>query len=75
MSAGPELQQTLDLLREIAAKPIKIGPVELSPEYLKRVEQVEQLPSNQDGVDKTWLWEAFERDRLHFETARLVRKQ
>ena len=46
------------------------GPVKLDDEYLRAVERVEALPANQSGSDKTWVWEAIERDRRHFARAR-----
>lgn len=75
MSDSAELRKTLDLLHEIASKPIPTGPVPLSREYLDRVARVERLPSNADGVDKSWVWEVLEEDRLHLEKARASRKR
>lgn len=31
------------------------GPVELSQEYLELVRQVEELPQNRAGTDKSWV--------------------
>jgi hypothetical protein len=31
------------------------GPVVLTEEYLRRIEQYENLPEVQSGVDKTWV--------------------
>ena len=36
-----------------AAQPPE-GPVVLSQEYLRLVEQAERLPANRPGTDKTW---------------------
>ena len=46
------------------------GPVTLEEAYLRAVERVEAMPDNQSGADKTWVWEAIERDRRHFARAR-----
>jgi hypothetical protein len=46
------------------------GPVRLEAEYLRAIERVEALPANRSGSDKTWVWEAIERDRRHFARAR-----
>ncbi len=46
------------------------GPVALDDAYLRAIERVEALPANQSGSDKTWVWEAIERDRNHFARAR-----
>lgn len=45
----------------------------LSAEYLARVEEVERLPRNQSGADKSWVWEAAVRDRQHFAQVRRQR--
>jgi hypothetical protein len=46
------------------------GPVTLDEAYLRAIDVVEALPQNQSGTDKTWVWEAIERDRGHFARAR-----
>lgn len=46
------------------------GPVALDVAYLRVIERVEAMPENQSGADKTWVWEAIERDRRHFARAR-----
>lgn len=55
-----------------ALGPVPTGPVQLSPEYLKAVERVENHPDNQSGSDKTWVGAALRRNRAHFERARLL---
>lgn len=47
-------------------------PIVLDPAYLAAIDRVERMPQNQSGADKTWLWEAFERDLRHF--SRVVRR-
>jgi hypothetical protein len=42
----------------------------LSPAYLAAIEAVEQLPQNQPGADKSWVWAAVVRDRQHFAQVR-----
>jgi len=41
----------LDAAKEWKPPP---GPVVLSPEYLRLIERVEQLPENRPGTDKGW---------------------
>ncbi len=64
----PEIESVMQLIRNLG--PVPTGPVTLSEEYLRHVRDIANHPDNQDGSDKTWVWEAFERDRLHFERAR-----
>ena len=66
----PELEETLRMLKSFG--PVPTGPVQLSPEYLKAVERVENHPDNQSGSDKTWVGAALRRNRAHFERARLL---
>ena len=42
------------LLDSIAVRPPG-GAVTLSPDYLRAVTQVEALPANRNGADKTWV--------------------
>jgi hypothetical protein len=62
----PDVRRAIELLDAIAAEPLETGPVELSAEYRRAVEAVENLPLNRDGADKSWVWRALERDRLAF---------
>ncbi len=66
----PELTQLLELIRSFG--PVPTGPVELSPEYLAAVQRIEDLPRNQSGSDKSWVWKAISQYRDHF--ARVVRQ-
>lgn len=66
----PDLEATLKMLKSFG--PVPTGPVQLSPEYLKAVERVENLPSNRSGSDKTWVGEALRQFRAHFENAKLL---
>ena len=42
------------LLDSIAVRP-QGGAITLSPDYLRAVAQVEALPANRNGADKTWV--------------------
>ncbi len=65
----PDVQEVLKILDEL--EPVPTGPVQLSPEYLKAVEAVEDRPENQSGSDKTWVGKAIRQFHAHFERARL----
>lgn len=62
----PELQKTLDILREIASQPIPTGPVELDPDYLRAVAWQESLPKNQPGADKSWVERSLLNSKRYF---------
>jgi hypothetical protein len=70
----PELQKTLDLLREIASEPIPTGPVELDPNYLRAVRWQEALPRNESGTAKDWVRRILEDSKRHFERIRASRR-
>jgi hypothetical protein len=63
-----DAESVMQLIRDLGPPPT--GPVDLSEEYLRNVTWLESLPCNQNGSDKSWVWEGFEMDRLHFERAR-----
>jgi hypothetical protein len=42
----------------------------LSAAYLAAIEEIEHLPQNQPGVDKSWVWAGVIRDRQHFARVR-----
>ncbi len=44
-------------------------------QYLEMVRQVEALPGNQSGTDKTWVDEATEAYRQHYRSAVRVHRQ
>jgi len=70
----PGAERALRILDEIRRTvPLETRPVVLSPEYLRAVEQVEALPENQDGADKTWVERAQREFREHYARARQVR--
>jgi hypothetical protein len=46
-------ERALRILNEISRAPRETGPVTLSPDYLDAIAQVESLPENQSGADKT----------------------
>ena len=70
----PELQKTLDILREIASQPIPTGPVELDPDYLRAVRWQESLPRNQSGASKDWVRRGIEDSERHFARIRASRR-
>ena len=46
--------------------------IPLSREYLVALRRIEALPSNQDYVDKSWVWRALENVRQHFVKAQRI---
>ena len=70
----PGAEKALRILDEIRRTvPLETRPVVLSEEYIRAVKQVEALPSNQDGADKTWVDRAQREFREHYAGARRVR--
>ena len=70
----PAADEALRILDEIhRTAPLKTRPVVLSAEYLRAVKQVEALPENQDGADKTWVERVMRQSREHFAKARRIR--
>jgi hypothetical protein len=70
----PGAKKALRILDEIRkAVPLETRPVVLSEPYLRAVKQVEALPANQDGADKTWVDQAQREFREHYAGARRVR--
>jgi hypothetical protein len=65
-----DVEEVLRILDGLEAVPT--GPVELSPEYLRAVARIEERPENQDGSDKSWVWELQETYRLHLARARQI---
>lgn len=70
----PATERALEAIDRAVAEVRRLprGPLPLREDYLRAVEAVERLPMNQSGADKTWVWEAVERDRRHF--ARAVKR-
>jgi hypothetical protein len=70
----PGAERALRILDEIRrTMPLETRPVVLSADYLRAVKQVEALPANQDGVDKTWVERVMRQSREHFAKARRIR--
>jgi len=40
----------------------------LDPEYARLIKAATDLPENQDGADKSWVWPAYEFCRRHFQS-------
>jgi len=70
----PGAEQALRILDEIRRTvPLETRPVALAEDYLRAVKQVEGLPENQDGADKTWVERVVRQSREHFAQARRIR--
>ena len=70
----PGAEKALRILDEIRRTlPLETRPVVLSEDYIRAVRQVEALPANQDGADKTWVDRAQREFREHYGGARRVR--
>jgi hypothetical protein len=74
LPSDPGAEKALRILDEIRKTvPLETRPVVLSAEYLRAVEQVEALPENQTGADKTWVERVVRQSREHFASARRIR--
>ena len=65
MDEDEDYEQLVRILAPFRAMRIETGPVALSDEYLKMIEEVESAPENQSGSDKTWI-EDSEREFLEY---------
>ncbi len=65
-----DTRRALRLLEDVTRNVRTKGPVTLDEGYLQRIARVEAMSQNQDGADKSWVWECLESSRLHFERAR-----
>ena len=55
LEGAQEYEELVRILAPYRAMKIETGPVELSEEYLRMIEEVESAPENQSGADKTWV--------------------
>jgi hypothetical protein len=62
-----EYDELVRILEPFRAMTIETGPVELTEEYLRMVDEVESAPENQSGADKTWVWRADRQYRDYFD--------
>ena len=60
-----EYDELVRILEPFRAMTIETGPVELTEEYLRMIDEVESAPENQSGADKTWIEES-EREFLEY---------
>jgi len=60
-----DYEELVRILAPFRAMHIETGPVVLSDEYVKMIEEVEAAPENQSGADKTWIEES-EREFLEY---------
>jgi len=67
----PWTKRALEAIDRVCETPTPTGPVQLEPEYLRMLEQVEALSQNQSGVDKSWVEESHVRWIEHYRSARL----
>lgn len=64
-----DTKEALRLLDEVVRTVPTHEPVELDAEYRRLIEAAEALPENQDGADKSWLWNRYSAYRAHFAVA------
>lgn len=65
------LEDGLRCLAEAAEQARHIR-IELTDEYLERIARVEAMPRNQDGADKSYVWQRQETFKACFKNVRLV---
>ena len=73
MDEDEEYEELVRILAPFREMRIETGPVTLSEEYLRMVEEVESAPENRSGADKTRVELVFRQSREHFATARRSR--
>lgn len=72
----PERQEALDAIDRAVQwvrQRREAGWPALSETYLAHIAQVEALPQNQSGADKSWVWRVVQQDRSHFARTRRLR--
>ena len=70
----PGAERALRILDEIRkTAPLETRPVVLSEVYLGAIQQIEALPADQDGADKTWVERVVRQSREHFANAKRIR--
>jgi len=67
-----EYEELVRILEPFRDMRIETGPVTLTDDYLRMVEEVESAPENQSGADKTWVEAAQHEFKEYF--ARLARE-
>jgi hypothetical protein len=68
---GPlELEHAYD---HVAEPRTKYGGFHMTEDYLRWIEEIEGLPQNQSGADKTWIAELLRMDAEYFARVRRVR--
>ncbi|HKN48016.1 MAG: hypothetical protein DMF80_00790 [Acidobacteria bacterium] len=73
MDDDPEYDELVRILEPYRRMRIETGPVPLSDEYLRMVEEVESAPENQSGADKTWVETVLRESREYFARVRRSR--
>lgn len=57
----------------VAEPRTKYGGFKLTDEYLRWIAEIEALPQNQSGADKTWVAELLRMDAEHFARVKRIR--
>ncbi len=73
MDEDREYEELVRILEPFRNMRIETGPVILSEEYLRMVEEVESARENQSGADKSSVEVVFRQSREHFAGARRSR--
>ena len=73
MDEDKEYEELVRILEPFRNMRIETGPVILSEEYLRMVEEVESARENQSGADKSSVEVVFRQSREHFAGARRSR--
>ena len=73
MDEDEEYEELVRILEPFRNMRIETGPVTLTEEYLRMIEEVESAPENQSGADKTAVEVLFRQSREHFADARRSR--
>lgn len=70
MDDDEEYEELVRILEPFRNMRIETGPVTLSDEYLRMIDEVESAPENQSGADKTWVEYAQREFREYFARVR-----
>jgi hypothetical protein len=65
----PDLEK---LFKELGEQEGGIRPVTLPEAYLRALQEIEELPCNQSGQDKSWVLRVERRERSIIKNSRLV---
>ena len=67
MAEDDDYDELVRILAPFRDMKVETGPVTLSDDYVRMIEEVEAAPENQSGADKTWIQDAEQEFREYYE--------